>query len=66
MMAAGINIGACKRFADLIILTTIHLITIGISEASKGKKSFRWNIINIHFFQKIMMQRDDYGKVNFS
>jgi len=40
MMAAGINIGACKRFADLIILTTIHLITIGISEASKGKKAF--------------------------
>ncbi|OPY52364.1 MAG: hypothetical protein A4E49_01876 [Methanosaeta sp. PtaU1.Bin112] len=40
MMAAGRNNGACERFADLIILTTIHLITIGISEAAKGKKAF--------------------------
>ena len=40
MIAAGRKIGACKRFADLIILTTIHLITIGISEAAKGKKAF--------------------------
>jgi len=39
-MAAARNIGAWKRFADLIILTTIHLITIGINEAAKGKKGF--------------------------
>ena len=36
-MAAG-EILSWKRFADLIILTTIHLITIGINEAAKGKK----------------------------